>query len=218
MSTSTQMQTFENEVTIVGKIKEITIVKESVFFTVAVKRLSQIIDELLVKTDLKASSMDFVKGDNVFIRGYIYTENQLNIIENQRKVHIYIVPFKILHIEDEDFAYYNEFEATGKICKMGELVTIKDDKILLSCILRTYGGETKKPNFIPLVFWGETAKFIAKYPVHSIIKVEGHFKSRLYYSKKAEKLKTTYEVSVVKVRIIDQEIEKIEDGENNNNE
>lgn len=133
---------------------------------------------------------------HVRVTGRIRTRITKN---GRRKVYVYLF---VDHMEECKEVYENSVELLGRIAKptvyritpLGRDIT----EVLLE-IERPYG----KKDYIPCICWGEDAKNADDLWVGTKVFVEGRFQSRNYI--KGEEIKTTHEVSVKKIEVIEHE-------------
>lgn len=93
----------------------------------------------------------------------------------------------------------NEIELTGFICKPSNYRRTpfgREIADVLVAVNRAYG----KSDYIPCIFWGRSAKYIATFPVGTKLNLKGRIQSREYVKKLEDnntEKRTAYEVSVV---------------------
>lgn len=97
----------------------------------------------------------------------------------------------------------NEVRLTGYICKQPYLrktpVTERD----IADVLISYSHRYGKTFYIPCVFWGRNAKYVADLPVGTKLEMKGRFQSREYKKRISEneyEIRTTYEISVKEMK------------------
>lgn len=101
-------------------------------------------------------------------------------------------------LDDEDDE--NSVCLTGTICKQPSLrVTPMGREIcdIMLAVNRHYG----RSDYLPCIAWGQKAKDISKYPIGTVISLEGRLQSRKYTKTINDEPveKTAYEVSIIAV-------------------
>lgn len=146
--------------------------------------------ELVVKRDDGEDdvlSLRFKKFSNV------YTEDQeVELIGNMRsyshklpngknKVDIYVFTYFDI---PEEMNTTNQFEITGRICKIDPLHTTRSGKhnihFIVANNIMSKDGKQKINNYIPMVAWGNTARFVSSLNVSDVVTVQGQLHSRTY--------------------------------------
>lgn len=99
----------------------------------------------------------------------------------KNKVDIYV--FTYFDVPDE-MDSNNSFEITGRICKIDPLHTTRSGKHNIHFIVAnniiSKDGKQKMNNYIPMVAWGNTARFVSSLNVSDIVTVTGQLHSRTY--------------------------------------
>lgn len=95
----------------------------------------------------------------------------------------------------------NTFSATGKLCNIRPLCRVKNNRLILECILSVLRKDNKC-DFIPLVLWGDTAVTVNNFTVDTTVSITGRFQSRKYKTESGFE-KIIHEVSIKNIRKID---------------
>lgn len=105
-----------------------------------------------------------------------FTEKQ----GEKNKVHHYIFTYFDIPEEDEDVL--NEVVLSGRICKLGELTTLKNQKQLIRFVLANNieKGNSSLTSYLHCVAFGVTAKQMSELTVNDRIVIHGEFHSREY--------------------------------------
>ena len=204
------MKERNNNITVFGLVAEEPVFEsngEDFYKTfITVRRTSGAFDALPVVISDRIIDMKEIKvGDCVMITGQVRSHN-LHIGEKS-KLELFIFTEIIEAYENEvEPPFDNDVVLRGFICKepiyrltpLGREITD-----VLIAVNRAYG----KPDYIPCITWGRTAKFVGHLPVGTHIEMTGRFQSRSYVKKISEdeiENRVAYEVSVGRVEIIEE--------------
>ena len=97
----------------------------------------------------------------------------------------------------------NEIYLRGFICKE-PIYRITPLGREIADVLLAVNRDYKKSDYIPCVFWGRNAKFIAEQEVGTLCEIYGRVQSREYtkqYSETESETKVAYEVSVSRLEV-----------------
>lgn len=200
--------TKNNEVKIAGRVTEgfsfsHELFGEGFYYTkVAVTRLSDIDDILPVIVSERIVDVNQnLEGRNVELEGEWRSYNKH--IDGKSQLKLYVFVKKIIF---RDTAFYGENKVVldGYLCKtpiyrktpLGREVTE-----VLVAVNRAFG----KSDYIPCIFWGKSAKYMAKMEIGDNIKLKGRIQSRECPGKNesgGEDVKVVYEISVSSFEII----------------
>ncbi len=210
-----------NEVYIAGKVatqpQKSHQVEGSWFyeFNVKIERLSDNHDLIPVIISERAFQANPVKlGDQVHYKGEFRSLNKQGDTKN--KLVLYTFVKEVLKEEDvknlpnvQDAQNINIIKITGFICKK-PIYRVTPFKREICDVIIAVNRPNKKSDYIPCIFWGRDAGYIASKNVGTKLELEGRIQSR-EYQKKSEngdiQTKTAYEVSCKHVRVLEQELE-----------
>lgn len=177
-------------------------------FMLRSKRLSDTYDTLPVTIserlliDIEAKSGQFVS-----VSGQLRSYNSYS----EGKTHLILTVFaKDIKIIDEPANDINNIRLDGFICKE-PIYRTTPFKREIADILLAVNRAYKKSDYIPIICWGRNAKYASTLEVGSNISVTGRMQSRIYHKKLSESEsieKTAYEVSVSKIELIANDIDK----------
>lgn len=166
----------KNEVTMSG-----VLIKTDDIFEILCLRDSGRIDRVILSfTD----GMDELEGLNVEAVGQI---------ESDKKKPLGI---KTHYIYESDEIGLNHAVLEGRVCKISDTRCTPDHKEVTTVILAV--GDA---NYIPCLFWNGDSRALKDVVVGDKISIEGRLQSREFYKTVLDTkvLKTTYEVSVMKI-------------------
>jgi len=181
---------------------------------IRVKRISEtedlvpiIISDLLIK---KAQMEGSLEGKWVKVAGQFKSHNKMG--EDGRRhlnVFLFVKAIKIYENKDEleETINTNLIYLNGHICKPPVYrVTPLKRKItdLIIKVNRSYG----KPDYIPCIAWGTTAKWAKDLEVGNQVEIYGRVQSREYFKRyspdsKTGEYKETYEISILKIKKVE---------------
>ncbi len=177
-------------------------------FMLCSKRLSDTYDTLPVTVserlliDVEAKSGQFIS-----VTGQLRSYNSYS----EGKTHLILTVFaKDIKIINEPANDINNIRLDGFICKPPVYRTTPFNREIAD-ILLAVNRAYKKSDYIPIICWGRNAKYASTLEVGSNISVTGRMQSRIYHKKLSETEtieKTAYEVSVSKIELITNDIDK----------
>ena len=177
-------------------------------FMLCSKRLSDTYDTLPVTVserlliDVEAKSGQFIS-----VTGQLRSYNSYS----EGKTHLILTVFaKDIKIINEPANDTNNIRLDGFICKPPVYRTTPFNTAIAD-ILLAVNRAYKKSDYIPIICWGRNAKYASTLEVGSNISVTGRMQSRIYHKKLSETEtieKTAYEVSVSKIELITNDIDK----------
>lgn len=177
-------------------------------FMLCSKRLSDTYDTLPVTVserlliDVEAKSGQFIS-----VTGQLRSYNSYS----EGKTHLILTVFaKDIKIINEPANDTNNIRLDGFICKPPVYRTTPFNREIAD-ILLAVNRAYKKSDYIPIICWGRNAKYASTLEVGSNISVTGRMQSRIYHKKLSETEtieKTAYEVSVSKIELITNDIDK----------
>lgn len=177
-------------------------------FMLCSKRLSDTYDTLPVTIserlliDVEAKSGQFIS-----VTGQLRSYNSYS----EGKTHLILTVFaKDIKIINEPANDTNNIRLDGFICKSPVYRTTPFNREIAD-ILLAVNRAYKKSDYIPIICWGRNAKYASTLEVGSNISVTGRMQSRIYHKKLSETEtieKTAYEVSVSKIELITNDIDK----------
>lgn len=184
----------------------------------------------------KINDIEYEKADMIVSRGdgkedvlnirfkkfsNVYTEDQeISLVGNVRsysrpredgtnQVDIYV--FTYFDIPEEELEKNNQFEVSGRICKLDEMRTTRNGKhnihFFLANNLIIENSNQKLNSYLPCIAWGSIAKQIEKYSVNDQIVIRGELHSRSYKKKTSEdeyEIKVAHELLVTSVEKVEQ--------------
>ncbi|MDO5388642.1 MAG: single-stranded DNA-binding protein [Clostridia bacterium] len=177
-------------------------------FQLKSKRLSDTYDILPVTVSERLLiDIDANKGAFVSLKGQLRSYNSYS----EGKTHLILTVFaKSIETAEESLNDVNNIVLNGYICKTPVYRTTPFNREI-SDILLAVNRAYKKSDYIPIICWGRNAKFASNLQVGSNILVTGRMQSRNYQKKLSETEvaeKTAYEVSVSKIELISNDIDK----------
>ena len=177
-------------------------------FMLCSKRLSDTYDTLPVTIserlliDVEAKSGQFIS-----VTGQLRSYNSYS----EGKTHLILTVFaKDIKIINEPANDTNNIRLDGFICKPPVYRATPFNREIAD-ILLAVNRAYKKSDYIPIICWGRNAKYASTLEVGSNISVTGRMQSRIYHKKLSETEtieKTAYEVSVSKIELITNDIDK----------
>lgn len=177
-------------------------------FTLCSKRLSDIFDTLPVTiSERLLMDIEAKTGQFVTVTGQLRSYNNYS----EGKTHLILTVFaKDITINDEKTKDINNIHLNGFICKSPVYRTTPFGREI-SDILLAVNRAYNKSDYIPIICWGRNARFSSNLKVGSNILITGRMQSRCYQKKISENEiieRTAYEVSVSKIELISNNIDK----------
>lgn len=166
-------------------------------FTVAIPRLSDITDDIVITASERILCDDDYKiGDRIRITGQFRSYNNYTDVGNRLILTLFA---KTMERADGE-RYLNRIELNGFLCKSPIYRTTpfgREITDMLLAVNRTHN----KSDYIPCIAWGRNAKFAQRLNVGDNIVITGRMQSREYQKKTEDDVvtKTAYEISVSKI-------------------
>ena len=204
-----------NQVTVAGEVVSEFTYSHDVFgegfylMEISVNRLSDTYDVIPVMVSERLINVkESCKGKFVEINGQFRSYNRHEDNKNRLVLSVFAREVKVMeHAEGEhkpNYIYLDGFVCKPPVYRKTPLGREIAD--ILLAVNRPYG----KSDYIPCIFWGRDASFIANQNVGTQLQLEGRIQSREYQKKATNgdmQTKTAYEVSCKHVRIVEQEAE-----------
>ncbi len=177
-------------------------------FTLSSKRLSDTFDTLPVTiSERLLMDIEAKTGQFVTVTGQLRSYNSYS----DGKTHLILTVFaKDISINDEKAKDINNIQLNGFICKPPVYRTTPFGREI-SDILLAVNRAYNKSDYIPIICWGRNAKFSSNLEVGTNIIITGRMQSRSYQKKISDYEvieRTAYEVSVSKIELISNNIDK----------
>ncbi len=178
-------------------------------FKVEVERLSKVKDTIPVTVSEKTLPKEELKiGDVVEIVGEYRSYNKL---QNEKSRLILTLFAKDVHVceKAEDI---NEIKLTGFICKEPVYRKTPFEREICDVLLAVNRANYHKSDYIPCIFWGWNARFVANQSIGCKVRLSGRIQSRNYTKTMPDgsvSNNVAYEVSCQNVEILSN-IEKIQ--------
>lgn len=168
-------------------------------FELEVGRLSGAVDLLpVLASEQVLMEMDPTGGDMLEVSGQIRTFNDRTSTERKLVVSVYA---ESLTACDGDAC--NTVELTGTICKAPVFRHTPLGRQICDVMLAV-NRPYHRADYIPCIFWGQTARQVGCCPVGTQLRLEGRMQSREYIKLLGEEqmTKTAYEVSAMTAEIL----------------
>lgn len=177
-------------------------------FMLCSKRLSDTYDTLPITiSERLLIDIEAKTGQFVTITGQLRSYNNYS----EGKTHLILTVFaKDITINEEKTKDINNIQLNGFICKAPVYRTTpfgREIADILLAVNRAYN----KSDYIPIICWGRNARFSSNLEIGSNISITGRMQSRCYQKKLSEDEvieRTAYEVSVSKIELISNNIDK----------
>lgn len=177
-------------------------------FMLCSKRLSDTYDTLPITiSERLLIDIEAKTGQFVTITGQLRSYNNYS----EGKTHLILTVFaKDITINEEKTKDINNIQLNGFICKAPVYRTTpfgREIADILLAVNRAYN----KSDYIPIICWGRNARFSSNLEIGSNITITGRMQSRCYQKKLSEDKvieRTAYEVSVSKIELISNNIDK----------
>ena len=146
---------------------------------------------------------------NILVSGQFRSYNKHEEVSTKLILSVFAREITFLE-EIDDKQNVNSISLDGYICKepkYRETPLGREIADVLLAVNRQYG----KSDYIPCIFWGRNARFAGQFEVGAHVMVSGRIQSREYQKKLEDgdiETRTTYEVSVSKVELVEEEEEK----------
>ena len=171
-----------------------------------IPRLSDNIDIIPVYCSEKLIlDMNIQENDILQVNGEIRTRN-ITEEDGTRYTDVYGYANEIEHIESIDIRNANIIELEGIVRRTPKIrKTLRSDRTIANAtiaIRRKYGYNDRF-DYIPCILWGRDAILGSKRNQGDRVSLIGRFQSREYYNKNKEISITVYEVSVIKMEVLE---------------
>ena len=203
-----------NKVTLTGVVVGDPTYSHTVFgekfyiLQLSVPRLSGNNDILPISLSEHLLSNNIVQGNQITVVGQLRSYNKL--VETHSKLLLTVFVQDVL--PSDDSINPNTMELDGYICKLPVYRTTPFNREICD-ILLAVNRPYNKSDYIPCIIWGRTARFASTLRVGEHIRIVGRVQSR-EYQKKLENgtvdTRTTYEVSVTKLNLVDDVVQPAE--------
>ena len=179
-------------------------------FDILLRRLSGAYDliPVMVSDRLMDVEKDY-KDYNILVTGQFRSYNKHEEVSTKLILSVFAREITFLE-EIDDKQNVNSISLDGYICnepKYRETPLGREIADVLIAVNRPYG----KSDYIPCICWGRNARFVGQLDIGTHVRISGRIQSR-EYQKKLEngdvETRTTYEVSVSKVDLVEEEEEK----------
>ena len=205
-----------NKVTVGGKVVGGFTYSHEVYgerfylFDILLRRLSGAYDVIPVMVSDRLMDVEKDYTDcNILVSGQFRSYNKHDSDKNRLLLSVFAreISFNKEIIEEHNL---NDISLDGYICKAPiyrETPLNREITDVMLAVNRPYG----KSDYIPCICWGRNARFAGQFEVGTHVRISGRIQSR-EYQKKLEngdvETRTTYEVSVSKVDLVEEEEEK----------
>lgn len=162
-------------------------------FDLSIMRASGAID--LIPVNMPVVLCDELNfGDRISLVGQVRTYNR--VVDGKSR--LFVVFFAL---ETADYTdYINEIELTGFFCKPPVHRTTPLGRDICDVLLAV-NRDRQQSDYVPLIVWGRTARYIARLDVGARVRIKGRLQSRVYQKQTEQGVveKTAYEVSVNRI-------------------
>lgn len=162
-------------------------------FDLSVMRMSGAIDLIPVNMPVVlCEELNF--GDRISLVGQVRTYNR--VVDGKSR--LFVVFFAL---ETADYTdHINEIELTGFFCKPPVHRTTPLGRDICDVLLAV-NRDRQRSDYVPLIVWGRTARYIARLDVGARVRIKGRLQSRVYQKQTEQGVveKTAYEVSVNRI-------------------
>ncbi len=162
-------------------------------FDLSVRRMSGAED--LIPVNMPVVLCDKVNvGDELCLVGQVRTYNKM--VDGKSRL---IVVFFALEVAEYKWNE-NEVELTGFFCKPPVHRTTPLGRDICDVLLAV-NRDRQRSDYVPLIVWGRTARYIARLDVGARVRIKGRLQSRVYQKQTEQGVveKTAYEVSVNRI-------------------
>lgn len=162
-------------------------------FDLSVRRLSGAYDSIPVNMPVVLCDEVNV-GDELCLVGQVRTYNK--VVDGKSKL---IVVFFALEVSEYKGSE-NDVELTGFLCKTPVYRTTPLGRDICDVLLAV-NRDRQKSDYVPLIVWGRTARYIARLGVGACVRINGRLQSRVYQKQTEQGSvdKMAYEVSVNRI-------------------
>ena len=173
-------------------------------FFISVKRHSDAEDMICITVSERLLLNKNIKiDDTVEITGEFRSYNK--IIDNKSKLLLHLFTRKIETV-GKDVEHQNDIQLTGFICRQPIFRATPFGRTISDALIAINRPFTKKSDYLPAIFWGRNAEYVAKMEVGTKIKLNGRIQSRSYKKVLEDGCtvpKTAFEVSVCNVSLLE---------------
>ena len=179
-------------------------------FNILLRRLSGTYDVIPVMVSERIMDMKKDYTDcNILVSGQFRSYNKHDSDKNRLLLSVFAreISFTDEIIEENNL---NDISLNGYICKAPiyrETPLGREIADIMLAVNRPYG----KSDYIPCICWGRNARFAGRFEVGTHVRISGRIQSREYQKRLEDgdiETRTTYEVSVSKVDLVEEEEEK----------
>ena len=174
----------------------------------SVPRLSGNNDVLPISLSEHLLSNLVADGNKITVVGQLRSYNKL--VETHSKLLLTVFVQEVLSCDDT--INPNTMELDGYICKAPVYRTTPFNREICDVLLAV-NRPYNKSDYIPCIIWGRTARFASTLTVGEHIHIVGRVQSREYQKKLADgsiDTRTTYEVSVTKLNLVENVVQTAE--------
>ena len=179
-------------------------------FDILLRRLSGAYDVIPVMVSDRLMDVEKDYTDcNILVSGQFRSYNKHEEVSTKLILSVFAREITFLE-EIDDKQNVNSISLDGYICKepkYRETPLGREIADVLLAVNRPYG----KSDYIPCICWGRNARFVGQSDVGARVRISGRIQSREYQKKLEDgdiETRTTYEVSVSKVELVEEEEEK----------
>lgn len=202
-----------NKVFLKGEVLTAPVFSHEVFgegfyeLNLKVKRLSNNYDIIPITVSerlLGDSSFDI--GKIVSIKGQFRSYNK--VVENRSKLLLTVFVRELIELDDS--VNPNIIELSGFICKEPIYRTTPFKREICDVLLAVNRAYNKS-DYLPCIAWGRNARFVKNIKIGQKVSVIGRIQSREYQKKVSDSeslVKTAYEISISKIKLDDDTLNK----------
>lgn len=202
-----------NKVFLKGEVLTAPVFSHEVFgegfyeLNLKVKRLSNNYDIIPITVSerlLGDSSFDI--GKIVSIKGQFRSYNK--VVENRSKLLLTVFVRELIELDDS--VNPNIIELSGFICKEPIYRTTPFKREICDVLLAVNRAYNKS-DYLPCIAWGRNARFVKNIKIGQKVSVIGRIQSREYQKKVSDSeslVKTAYEISISKIKLDDDALNK----------
>lgn len=139
-------------------------------------------DEDVINLRFKTFSNKYKENDEIALKGNIRSYSY-KVAEDKNKVVIYVFTY-FDEPEEVEESVTNKVVLDGRICKINELRTVKNNKqnihFILANNLTSTDGTKRLNSYIPCIAWNNLAREMSKLSVNTKLQLKGELHSREY--------------------------------------
>lgn len=162
-------------------------------FDLSVMRMSGAVD--LIPVNMPVVLCDEVNfGDRIALVGQVRTYNR--VVDGKSRLIVVFFALEVAEYKGNE----NEVELTGFFCKPPVHRTTPLGRDICDVLLAV-NRDRQRSDYVPLIVWGRTARYIARLDVGARVRIKGRLQSRVYQKQTERGVveKTAYEVSVNRI-------------------